>query len=163
MVKEAKPKRKHKPSRRRPADETIYYVIEIADWEWGFMFGVNNMPRWDDPYSDFRHLILAGTLLRPVATKTQSVQLTLMPDERLNREARQRNSPTQVGSIRLYRGQFEALLPIPADVLPPVLTMLTAGLLKFAVLTGEKLRYGHSSVRNFRLEMKLNSEDLPNE
>lgn len=163
MAKEAtKPKKRARP-RRKPEDESIYYVVQIDDWEWGFSFGINSMRDRDDPYHDFRHLNLTGKLLRPAKVKANAVRLVLMPDERLNREARQRQVPITVGSLNLHRGQLEALLPIPADVLASLLTMASAEKLRFAVLHGGKLRYGHAGARNFRLEMSIDEDDLPPE
>jgi hypothetical protein len=50
---------------RKARAETISYIVEIEDWDWEFSFGVNTMKDKDDPYLDFRHLELHGTLLRP--------------------------------------------------------------------------------------------------
>ena len=43
-------KRPRKKSRRRAAGpETLYYIVEIKDWEGDFTFGVNTIKDRDDP------------------------------------------------------------------------------------------------------------------
>jgi hypothetical protein len=80
-----KGKRPRKKRRVRKAHaETISYIIEIKDWDWEFSFGINAMKDRADPYLDFRHLELRGTLLRPSEIKTDKVELTFLPDRRLN-------------------------------------------------------------------------------
>jgi hypothetical protein len=39
--------------------------------------------------------------------------------------------------------------------------MLIAKRFHFAVLHGEPLRYGHASIRSYRLEMTIDEEDMP--
>jgi hypothetical protein len=159
MVTEGIRKRKRKRSVRKP--EAVYYVLEISGWEWSFSFGINSMKYRDDPYSDFRHLHLYGELMRPTNIKPETARLILLPDERYNRDARERHTPISVGSLSLHRGLFEGLLSIPADSLSSLLAMLTANKFKFAVLNGDRLRYGRAPVRNFRLEMRIDEDDLP--
>lgn len=52
---------------------------------------------------------------------------------------------------------------MPADVLSPLLTMLTAGKIKYVVLQGAKLRYGRGQLDHYSLEMTMNEDDLPSE
>jgi hypothetical protein len=42
-----KPRKKRRASKARPA--TIYYVIEIKDWDWGFTFGVSPIKDREGP------------------------------------------------------------------------------------------------------------------
>lgn len=100
-----KPARRRK-RRRRPRDEPVYYVVEIADWEWNFMFGVSPLKDREGPYSDYRHLQLRGKLLRPAAIKAHEVELSFLPDRRLNEGERERDTPLSVGSLHLHRGSF---------------------------------------------------------
>lgn len=65
--------------------------------------------------------------------------------------------------MSLYRGDLQGLFPMPSDALPPVLTMLTAGRLRYVVMSGAKMRYGHARIQSFRLEMDLDEDDLPPE
>ena len=61
--------------------------------------------------------------------------------------------PTDVGSISVSRGKFEAMLTMPRDALMPVLQMLIAEKLKFIDLHGERMRYRSTPIRSYQLEM----------
>jgi hypothetical protein len=151
MDTETAPKKARKKSRRRrPRDETVYYVFEIKEWDWSFMFGVNPIRDRGGPYSDYRHLQLHGNLICPAKIKANEVELTFLPDHDLNEGERDRHEPTAVGSLHLYRGRLTGLLPVPSDALAPVLQMMIADRFRFVVLSGDRLRYGHAATRAHR-------------
>ena len=156
-----KPVRKKRAPRGRVRRDT-YYVVAIEDWDWSVWFGVNKTPERGGPYSDYRHLLLYGKVLRP-ALKADSVELTLLPEDALNEGNRELHNPTAIGSLHLYRGTLRGLVSIPADLLPSLLTMLTADKLRYAVLSGDKLRYNQATLRDFRLQRDLEEEDFPPE
>jgi hypothetical protein len=66
------PRRKRPP--RRPKTDPVYYVVAIEDGDWGFWFGVSNMPERNGPYDDYRHLNLRGRLLRPAQIQVRRSQ-----------------------------------------------------------------------------------------
>jgi hypothetical protein len=155
------PRRKTK--RKKTRNETVYYVMEITDWDWSFMFGVSPRRDMDGPYSDYRHLDLRGRLLRPTRIKADEVKLSLLPDHRLNEDQRKGHEPQSVGSLQLYRGQLDGIVSIPADALGQVLQMMIAGRWKYAVFDGDRLHYGQGRLRMFRLHATLEPDDLPPE
>lgn len=157
-----------KPVRRkrrggRPRKEWFYYVVEITGWDWSFSFSVNTMKHFEGPYLDFRHVQLFGKLVRPSKANVTSVEVTLLPDARLDAGARGRHEPTMVGSVQLNRGRFQGLISIPTDVVGPILQMLIADRFRVVVMEGDKLRYGHAVIRSFRLDTRLEEDDLPSE
>lgn len=155
--------KKRKKRRRKPREATVYYVFEINDWEWSFSFGINTMKDERDPYMDFRHLHLRTKLMRPSKLSVSESELVFLPRDDLKQAGRERDQPKAVGSLELYRGNLRGLFSIPSDVLSLLLQMLTANRLRFAVLQGAKLRYGHTMVQSFRLEMTIGADDLPPE
>lgn len=152
---------RRKRRRSRGHDDPIYYVVEVAEWEWSLMFGVNQRPDRDGPYSDYRHLNLRGSLLYPARVKAREVEVTLMPDRRLNEGERERDEPHSCGSLHLHRGYFQVLLPMPLDALPSILQIACADRLRYVVITGDRLRYGHGLVRMYRLQRTIDKDDLP--
>jgi hypothetical protein len=67
-----------RPERLR---ETLYYVVELAGWDCDFFFGVNrNNQEREGPYTEYRHLVIRGLLLRPKRIKTADVEISLLPD-----------------------------------------------------------------------------------
>jgi hypothetical protein len=95
-----KDRRKRRRGRRH--GKTIYYVFEIKEWDWSFMFGVNPMQNRGEPYSDYRHLQLRRNLVYPPKIQANEVELTFLPDHDLNEGERDRHEPTAVGSLNLY-------------------------------------------------------------
>jgi hypothetical protein len=117
----------------------------------------------DEPeiYSDYRHLELTGTLLRPTAIKAQMVQLVFIPDDRYNQDNWHLHKTGHVGTLSLHRGRLTGLFSLPSNVLPSLLTMLAADRFKFVTIAATKLRYGNAVAQDFRLDMNIDDDDLP--
>jgi len=79
----------------------------------------------------------------------------------LNEGQRERDSPIGIGSLNLHRRHLQGIFPMPADALPMLLTMLTADKLRYVVMSGEQMRYGHARIQSFRMEMSIDEDDLP--
>jgi hypothetical protein len=152
MVSETKPVHAHKgraatpgTRRQRPPPVFYHYVVAIESWEWGLSFGLGD-PKYDfEPFRDYRHLQLRGTLLRPSQLKVPAVELTLLPDARLARKDWPENSPNGVGSLSLNTNRdrlLQGLLTLPTDALAQVLTVLAAGRFKYALMNGEPCAIG---------------------
>jgi hypothetical protein len=148
------PKGKRPRGRRRARKaraETISYIVEIKDWNWEFSFGVNTMKDRGDPYLDFRHLEVQGKLLRPSKIKVDEVEVTFLPDPRLNETERKRDQPQAVGSFHIHHGALQFLMPMPADALPCVLQMIIAGRMRYVEMDGDRPRYRQGRIRSYRL------------
>ena len=153
----------HRRKPKRRTSDHVYYVVEIVGWDWSLMFGVSNAPHISGgPYDDYRHLKIQGRLIRPSRLQGRSLELIFLPDERLNREHRQNDRPTLIGHLS-FHGQPNALMSIPADALPSLLSILTAEKFRFVVLHGSVLRYRQTDLQSFRFEMQIDDEDLPDE
>jgi hypothetical protein len=149
---------------RRHLPEITRYVVAIEGWDWSLSFGVNDVPKEAAPFNDYRHLQIRGTLVRPSNINARAVELTLIPDTRLGRNDWTDGTPAAVGSLNLnlnLERLLQGLLTLPADALAPVVTVLTAGRLKYVVLDGEPLRHRRALIRRYRLEMSYEDEELP--
>ena len=149
--------------RRRVFDFTEY-LVEIKEWDWSFSFGLAD-PRWEPKaYSDYRHLQIRGTLLYPVRMRGPAVELTLLPDAKMDKEDWPDGAPLGVGSLRVnhkLNRLLQGLLSCPADALAPILTMLTAGQFKFVVLNGSPIRHRNAQITNYRLEIRYDHDEFP--
>ncbi|MBX6741134.1 MAG: hypothetical protein IRY87_03685 [Acetobacteraceae bacterium] len=164
-----RPPAKRKAGRRPRARPTVeYYVIQIERWDWSFSFGINpNRKHFLEPYSDYRHLTVEGRLLRPKAAKAETAALTFLPRLDLDLAAVAKLStsvePKGVGSAHARAGAFQALLPMPHDVLAALLTALAAGRLQYVTLEGDPLFRGEATIRRFSFQADHDPEDLPAE
>jgi hypothetical protein len=152
---------KRKKRSRRQREELIEYIAVIKDWDWGYSFSLNHERQPIDPYHDFRHLHIRGRLLYPTGLKTDQIELTLLPSEELNVEKRKPNRPLGVGSLHGYGDAIVGLISVPADALSPILQMMIGERFKFVIMHGTHFIRRRSSLRGFRLEMKIDQDDLP--
>ena len=114
-----------------------------------------------DPYLDFRHLELHGTLLRPSRMKADEVEVTFLPDRRLNESERKRDQPQSVGSFHIHHGALKFLILMPADALPCVLQMMIAGRMRYVEMNGDRPRYRQGRIRSYRLVRDHDPNNLP--
>jgi hypothetical protein len=163
MAKASTPRsRKAKKPKRRPSDEVVRYVVDISDWDWGFSFGIGNPKYSPDPYEDFRHLQIRGTLVRPRAINADTVELTFIPHSKLN-EGRKQSFEVSgwIGFLQLYHKRLTGIISMPSDVLSPILQMLIASRFQYVDLSGPKLRHGKANLRSYRFEMSIDEDDMP--
>ena len=151
-----------KRRRKRKPENYASYVMAIEDWDWALNFS-SATSRFDrGVYSDYRHLHLRGPLLIPSRLKIASADVFLMPAPIADAEAWTGEKPESVGGVETLRGgRFEALLTMPLDALPSVLSMLIAGKFKFIDMHGERLFRRRARIHGYRLEMDIEPEDMP--
>jgi hypothetical protein len=151
---------RRKPKRRQ-RDRNVYYVVEIETWDWSYSFGLDKTRHRDEPYGEYRHLKIKGKLIRPQQIKTDSVEVTFLPDVRLKQEARGRDEPRCVGSLHRERAALHALLSMPADALEPILQMFIAGRMRYVVMNGTPFHYREALVEHYSVESNYDPDDLP--
>lgn len=150
----------------RPEVLTCTYILQIDNWEWSYSFGVND-PRYDDqPYSDYRHMVVRAKVLLPskLKLKAELAELTFMPDvSASDLDTKPDRHPVGVGSIDLRDAGIAGGFSMASDALDPVMQMMVAGRFKFIVLEGEKMRYRKPRIRHYRFETQLNLEEYPDD
>jgi hypothetical protein len=155
-------RKKRKIGRRRI--ERVQHVIEIEDWRWEYMFGLDETSFREGPYFDYRHLEIKGKLLRPTSINAATAEVTCFPNYRLSESGdRSKHQPKNVGAISHRGKEYSANLHIPADVLGPLLQMMIAGKYRFIVIEAEKSFRGEALIRNFRFSVTVTDEDLSSE
>src|SRR5687767_3576162 len=119
------------PPRKRPSKragrraKSVFYVMEIKDWDWSFHFGIAYRPE-DGPFGDYRHLHIRGTVVRPMDLKHRAVELTFIPHHEMNPGQSVKYEPKHVGTLDLYHRDLNGRFSMPADALPQVVDMLLA-------------------------------------
>lgn len=162
MGTESKPKAARKAKRRRiPPVEFVDYIIWIESWDWSYSLSLNSERHPVDPYHEFRHLQIRGRLLYPKGLKTDRAEITLLPSYDMLPQERKERQPRCAGSLDIYDDRVAGLVSIPMDALPPILQMLIGGHFRFVEMRGPRFRYRHALCNSFRLEMKLDQDDLP--
>ncbi len=159
-VPRAKAARK-KRRRRAPRSAYVDYVAAIEGWEWSYSLSLNEEKYAADPYHEFRHLVITGRLLRPAGLKTDRIEVSLLPVVGMNPGQRKDLEPLAVGSLESRDDGIVGLISIPMDVLPAILQMLVAERLKFIAMGGGRFQHRRARLNGFRLEMKMDEEDMP--
>ena len=159
----AAPRRKPigKKHGRRPREPDVYYVVAIEGWDWSYSLSLNEERQPIDPYHEFRHLEIRGRLLHPKGLRTDRIALTFLPSKDLDPEARKALRPLLVGSLDAYGDPITGLLSLPEDALPPILQMMIADRFKFFVGHGTRFSHRRATLNGFRLQMKIDADDLP--
>jgi hypothetical protein len=162
MATEPKPKVPRQAKRRRePREEFVDYIVAIEDWDWGYSFSLNTERHPSDPYHEFRHLHVWGRLLHPKGLRIDRIEMTFLPSRDLDPEARKARQPLGVGSLDGYSDLIMGLISLPADALPSILQMMIGERFKFVVMRGTRFSHRRATLQGFRLEMKLDPDDLP--
>jgi hypothetical protein len=163
MGTEPKPKSasRKKPRRKPPPEEFVDYIVGIEDWDWSYSLSLDTGRHVVDPYNEFRHLQIRGRLLHPRALKTDWIEITLLPSYDMLQEARRERQPRCVGSLDLYDDRIAGLVSMPMDVVHAILQMLISGRFRFVSMRGPRFRYRQALCSSFRLETKLDPDDLP--
>jgi len=147
--------------RKSPPPEHLYYLMAIETWHWEMSFGINGGPaRKDDPFSDHRHLQLSGRLIHPGDTKSEHMQVRLIPGTDLEEGQRDQYRPNAVGQLSIRDDQIGGLFSMPMSALPPVITALSSGHLKYAAFWGPRMRYRRSGILSYRLMPEFDAEEF---
>lgn len=149
-------------SRRRFVE--TFYVMAIEAWDWDYSFGVSRSVHANvDVVKDYPHLGIQGTILRPTALAPRTLTVTLIPDRRGSEGYRE--APEWIGFVhRAGRGtNLEAILPIPADMLAPVISALRGRAFLYVILTGEPMFRSQAGIRYYALRERMEPDGLPPE
>ncbi|MGL3107116.1 hypothetical protein [Bradyrhizobium sp. BR 1432] len=157
----ADPKPTKKERKRRPREPDVYYVVAIDGWGWGYSLSLNTERNAADPYHEFRHLQVRGRLLHPKGLRTDRIELTFLPSRDLDLEGRKALRPLGIGSLDGYGDPITGLLPPPMDAMHPILQMMVGDRFRFIVMHGTKFSHRRATLHGFRLEMRLDPDDLP--
>lgn len=140
----------------------VSYVLEIERWEWDYDFGVH----WSVFHriyevTDYAHLNVYGTFISPSAVSGRRIDLTFIPDRRGS--GRYGETPDWIGHLRRAgRGKdLEAIFPMPADMLAPVLASLRGDLFHYAKLEGELMFRNEAGIRHYGFRRALVDDELP--
>lgn len=149
--------------RRAPRDEIVWYALRVEGWNFDYHFG--HVVYRHDPrnYREFSTMEITGTPIRPVGLKADKAFLTVSTGATLDELNQQRDVTTHlIGLINLIDGTLRGHLSIPSDAFQPLLQLLIAGQLGYAVLRGSKLRYRSAHIVDCQFCRTLDEiEDLP--
>ncbi|MDE5454139.1 hypothetical protein GWE18_15020 [Bradyrhizobium sp. CSA112] len=160
----AEPKPKKSAIKRRgrqPREELVDYIVAIEGWDWRYSLSLNMERQAIDPYHEFRHLHIRGRLLNPKDLKSDQIEVTLLPSRDLDPEGRKQFTPFGVGSLDGYGDPVTGLVSIPQDALLPILQMMIGERFKFMAMRGTKFSRRRATLHGFRLEVKIDQDDLP--
>ena len=144
--------------------------MQITRWDWSYSFSTN-VPKYEDArFSEYRHLLVHGNVLRPSRIKAETAELwffpTIKPEDFLPLSDQTR--PPSVGSLNIRGSKVEGFrllgyLSMPDNALEPVLQMLIADRFKFVLMQGEPLRWRKCLVRRFEFTAEHDEADYPDD
>lgn len=136
----------------------VHYRVSINDWDWSFSFSATRQRFAPDIYQDFRHLLIRGTLVLPKTVDVATVELTFVPNSKLNEGRKQSEMSGWVGFLQLNRKHLSGIISMPSDALSPVLQMLIAHRFRHIDLSGVRLSHGKANLRSYRFATTIDEE-----
>lgn len=82
----------------------------------------------------------------------------MLPEQNLNEANRFDHQPKAVGRVEKRGARMTVYLPVPADALPSLLTLLAANKIRCVRTHGPAPHYGRALVRSFYLSTEVDPE-----
>jgi hypothetical protein len=150
------PRQRKKGRPKEP--ETVYYDIEVEDWEVECNFGINLWPEKfeRENYWENSHIIFKGKILSPKLKSAEKAKVTLIADPQKDehwKHPRRENLPERIGVIEIPRKSdiLEINGLIPYRHLHFVASAAAAGKICYVNILGTKLRYRKGDIRSVDL------------
>ena len=122
---------------RRPASPSPRrvekHVIQVENWSFDYMFGIDETSFRTGPYYDFRHLELFGPIIQPAGITAKKGCVTSFPEQDLvgsslrgGRKFGERlgaslpEKPRPIGYVSYQGEDYSANLHFPSDILPAI-------------------------------------------
>jgi hypothetical protein len=155
---------------RKPLSEAVDYTVRIEEWCCDYSFGLNpsyNPLRrdagisflYEEPYSEYRDLVLRGVFLEPSRLKEKKFEARLSRHPYLNKKFIEENlhryeesPPKSVGAFLKQNLSIMAYLSIPEDAFALIQQNAAAHKINFMTLRGQNLRYGRGDIYSYSLQ-----------
>jgi hypothetical protein len=158
-------KKKGRPEKH----ESIYYPLEIVDWNWPYYFSTcpDLKPRPDlpklGPFLENKDIDITGRLLAPKKLEGRSIEIRIIGDrdiaDIMEHPEKCLENPKSVGSLTIRGKRSEALCFVPFYALHTLCLLLHAEKFKFLVLTGQPLYRGSADVTAVHFEKEYKHQD----
>lgn len=148
--------KKRKKKKKEPEKEI--YEIEVKDWEAGFHFGINTLPRdlVGGPYWEHAKLVLFGKIISPVLEKASQTRVELAAEPQMDDHWKVEptiKSAKGIGFMEIPRGDDTLICycSIPSRSLPLVTLAVNSGKMKFVTIWGTKLKWRKGTISSVSL------------
>ena len=131
-------------------NEPTHHVIRIDSYSADYTFGLSQ-PNEDGPYREYFCVKIIGKVEHVLSSNVQvgtPIELHLIPKDK---ETDPEFKPQSVGFMELNKKRLYSIIPIPAESMPQVFSLLSKGKAEAVHLFGSELKRGRSSIRSFRL------------
>lgn len=143
---------------------TESYEIKVEDWEVDYFFGINTAPKIiEGVYWGSSRLILIGNIIRPALEKANKARIEIAADPRLDDHWKQEPtilSAKAIGWMEMPRGDEKIIFncSIPSWSLPYIAVAVQSGKIKYASISGTKLKWRRGTISMISLSMHEEDE-----
>ena len=159
-----------KKKQRRRIVQHAYYHVQITGWDWDYSFSTNVQKYEDRRFSEYRHLLIRGLVLRPQGIKAKAAELWFFPNVKAEEFEQKRDEPPPngVGSLSIEGPKsgppkLVGYLSMPEDALEPVKHMLIADRFKYVLMSGEAMRWRKCFIQRYEFTAQHNEADYPDD
>jgi len=149
--------------RRQPVDYPESYLFEIETTEPHYSISTTDPRRDAELYREYWHYGLIGTCRAPRKTSGRTTRLVFIADrglfdrpKSLDRDWR----PLGVGHLTMRGDRSDYLGSLPYDAVWGIASGVAAGVFKYVVLTGPRLKYGSCSVSGASFVASYDPDDF---
>jgi hypothetical protein len=129
------------------------YEIEVEEWEVDYFFGMNIAPKdlIDGLYWEGSKLILLGRIISPSLDKASKTRIEIAADPRLDDHWQPKPtiiSAKAIGWMEIPRGDDRLIFncSVPSRVLPYIALAVQSGKIKYASISGTKLKWRQGTI-----------------
>ncbi len=128
------------------------YEVEVEEWEVDYFFGINTVPKViDGVYWEGSRLILLGRIISPNLEKVSKARIEIAADPQLDDHWQSKPtiiSAKAMGWMEIPRGDDRLIFncSVPSRVLPYLTLAVQSGKIKYASISGTKLKWRQGTI-----------------
>jgi len=154
-----------KRNRKKDIPITVSYEIEVEDWDVSYYFGLNIAPKdlIQGAYWETAKLILVGRIIQPVLEKAGKAMIEIASDPQMDDHWQSKPtivSAKAIGWMEIPRGDDKLTFycSVPSRSLPFIALAAQSGKIKYASMSGTKLKWRRGTVSSLSLSMHREDE-----
>lgn len=155
-MKQSKPRAK-----RSSRIEIVSHRVEIHDWNFDYLFGIDQTKIGHLPYWESRYLEIHGRILSPSLKASVGVIRLSESDELVESKLKSTDAAKPIGYISYRGASYSSSLYMPADAFPLVMQAFAAQKYRYVSMEGEKRGPGEIMVHRFMLLQAISEIAVP--
>ena len=155
-----------KRRRKKTIDENETYQIEVVDWEVGYHFALNTLPKdlIEGVYWEHSKLVLTGKILSPILEKANKATVEIAAEPQVDDYWKPKPtiiSAKAIGWMEIPRGDYTLIFycSVPSRSFQNIMLAVHAEKIKFVSIFGTKLKWRKGTISSISLSRNREEEE----